>query len=81
MNTDNYSELARKYDYMLSADPVRREFFEKTLIKHKAESLLDCSCGTGSDLIMFNSIVDNVTGSESLDSMLEVARKKLNTQS
>ncbi len=77
MNIDNYSDIAEKYDYMLSDDPNRRTFFEKSLKNHGTKTLLDCSCGTGSDLLMFKSIVDNVTGSDLSDSMLKVARERI----
>jgi glycine/sarcosine N-methyltransferase len=77
MNIDNYLDLAEKYDYMLSDDPERNAFFKKVFSCNQVKTLLDCSCGTGSDLIMFNSIVENVTGSDLSGSMLSVARRKI----
>lgn len=77
MNNDTYFDLAEKYDYMLPADDKRSEFFEKLFENHHVKSLLDCSCGTGSDLIMFKSFVDHVTGSDISNSMLEVAKGKI----
>jgi len=77
MKINSYSDLAEKYDYLLSEDPNRVAFFRNLLTIRQAKTLLDCSCGTGSDLIKFKSFVDYVEGSDLSDSMLEIARKKI----
>jgi len=77
MKEDKYIEFADKYDYMMSADSSRNAFFKELCEKHQIESLLDCSCGTGNDLIMFSPIVKKVTGSDLSDAMLRVARRKI----
>ncbi len=77
MNEDAYYKLAKKYDCMLSTDEKRSEFFKQFLKKHRVKSILDCSCGTGSDLILFKSFIENVTGSDISDSMLEVSKRKI----
>lgn len=77
MKEDRYIEFAEKYDYMMSDDGARSDFFRQLFEKHHIESLLDCSCGTGNDLIMFSSIVKEVTGSDLSEAMLTVAKKKI----
>lgn len=77
MENNNYYDLAEKYDYMLSDDPARIVFFKNIMTDHNVKSLLDCSCGTGADLIMFKSFIDYVEGSDLSDPMLEVAKKKI----
>jgi ubiquinone/menaquinone biosynthesis C-methylase UbiE len=77
MKEDKYIEFAEKYDYMMSYDDARTNFFRELFEKNQIESLLDCSCGTGNDLIIFSSMVKKVTGSDLSDAMLAVARKKI----
>lgn len=74
---DKYSNIAEYYDYMLRENPVRNEFFRKIFSKHCVRQILDCACGTGSDLIMFNSLGFHVTGSDISESMLKVAQQKI----
>jgi len=38
---------------------------------------LDCACGTGKDLVLFNSLGLDVTGSDISDSMLNIAQKRI----
>lgn len=78
MNVDDrYSNIAEYYDYMLSKNPDREEFFREIFRKHNVRNILDCACGTGSDLILFNSFGYSVTGSDISESMLKVAKKKM----
>jgi SAM-dependent methyltransferase len=76
MNNDKYLEFAEKYDYMLSTDDSRTVFFRKCFEKYLVGSVLDCSCGTGNDLIMFRTLTNNVAGSDLSDAMIAVAKKK-----
>ena len=62
---------------MLSADESRIRFFKTLHDKHKFKSILDCACGTGSDVIMFKSFIDKVSGSDLSGAMLEVAEIKI----
>jgi len=51
-----YDGLAERYDWMVTDDPVRRQFFQQLFADNGVQKILDCACGTGHDLIMFNSI-------------------------
>lgn len=62
---------------MLPVDSARIAFFGSLFKKHGTKRLLDCSCGTGSDLLMFRSLLDNVYGSDLSDAMLAVAHDKI----
>jgi len=74
---DKYSNIADYYDYMLIKNPDREEFFREIFRRHHAKNILDCACGTGSDLILFDSLGYSVTGSDISESMLKVAQHKL----
>jgi ubiquinone/menaquinone biosynthesis C-methylase UbiE len=77
METDNYEELAQRYDWMTSVNPVRKMFFQTIFEKYNVKSVLDCACGTGSDLLMFNSMGVDISGSDISDGMLTVAQQKI----
>lgn len=76
-NIDTYSNIAEYYDYMAVEDRERTEFFRSIFEQHDVKSVLDCACGTGNDLLMFESFNIDVCGSDLSDSMLQVARKKI----
>ncbi len=75
--TDKYLNIAETYDYMLYKNPEREEFFAKIFKQNNVKTVLDCACGTGKDLILFNSLGFDVTGSDFSDSMLSVAQKRI----
>lgn len=77
MNVVPYAGLAARCKGILGDDRLRRRFLETLPSKHIVRSVLGFSCGTGSDLIMFSSFVDSVTGSDTSDSMLRAARGKI----
>ena len=78
MNTiDSYSNIAEYYDHMLTKNPDREDFFREIFRKYNVRNILDCACGTGNDLILFNSFGYNVTGSDISESMLKVAQQKI----
>lgn len=74
---DTYKNIAEYYDYMLKENPERKAFFSKIFEKNNVNSVLDCACGTGNDLLFFNSLGIKVTGSDLSDSMLNVAKEKI----
>ncbi len=74
---DPYKGFADRYDWINSQDPGRKEFFRQLFEMHRVTDVLDCACGTGSDLIMFHSLGYNVVGSDVSDAMLRQAQKKL----
>jgi ubiquinone/menaquinone biosynthesis C-methylase UbiE len=74
---DQYQNIAERYDYMLIKNPERESFFKKIFEKSNIKSVLDCACGTGKDLVLFNSLRINVTGSDISESMLKIAQKRI----
>ena len=77
MTDDPYKNFAERYDWMKFKNPFRDEFFRILFEKHNVRCVLDCACGTGHELILFNSFGCEVHGSDLSDSMLEQARKNL----
>jgi len=74
---DKYSNIAEYYDYMLTKNPDREKFFGDIFQRYEVKSILDCACGTGNDLILFDSLGYNITGSDISESMLNVAQEKI----
>lgn len=74
---DFYESFADRYDWMNFQDPIRKSFFMQLFEKHGVSDLLDCACGTGTDLIMFHSLGLSVVGSDLSNAMLRQAKKKL----
>lgn len=78
MDTDDpYKDLAERYDWMKLSNPARDEFFRKLFADHNVTTVLDCACGTGRDIILFDSFGCDVHGSDLSESMLAQARKNL----
>jgi len=77
MHNDAYSNIAERYDRMRTENPEREKFFRELFSENNVSSVLDCACGTGSDLLMFNSLGFKPTGSDLSESMLEQAKIKL----
>ena len=75
--SDPYEDFADRYDWMNLQDPVRKEFFRQLFEKHSVSDVLDCACGTGTDLIMFHSLGREVVGSDLSNAMLRQAQKRL----
>ncbi len=74
---DSYGNIAEYYDYMFRKNPEREKFFAKIFRDNEVTKVLDCACGTGNDLVIFNSLGVKVTGSDLSDSMLKIARQKI----
>ncbi len=74
---DTYNNIAKYYDYMLKRNPQREKFFARVFHDYGVKTVLDCACGTGNDLVMFDSLGLKVTGSDLSDAMLDIARKKI----
>lgn len=75
--SDPYEDFADRYDWMNLQDPARKEFFRQLFEKHSVSDVLDCACGTGTDLIMFHSLGQKVVGSDLSNAMLRQAQKRL----
>jgi ubiquinone/menaquinone biosynthesis C-methylase UbiE len=73
--SDRYASIAGRYARMLEEDPKRSAFFRSLFERYGARSVLDCSCGTGNDLLLFHSMGYHVVGSDLSESMLQVASK------
>jgi glycine/sarcosine N-methyltransferase len=74
---DKYADVAALYDAMLPDNHERTAFFANLFRRHNIQSVLDCACGTGNDLLMFHRLGYQVSGSDLSDSMLEVAMNKV----
>jgi ubiquinone/menaquinone biosynthesis C-methylase UbiE len=77
---DKYADIAERYGQMLEDDPKRRAFFKSLFERHGVRSVLDCSCGTGNDLLLFHSMGYYTVGSDLSDSMLKVASELIKEQ-
>jgi len=74
---DPYLGLAERYDWMKGGNPAREQFFRTLFAERRVRKVLDCACGTGHDLILFNSLGCQVSGSDLSEAMLAQARKNL----
>jgi glycine/sarcosine N-methyltransferase len=77
MKTDQYKDLAERYDLMKNRNRDRENFFDIILKKYGVRDVLDCACGTGNDLVMFHSLGFNVIGSDLSEAMLARAIQEI----
>ena len=77
MSTDPYESLAERYDWMPEHPAAREEFFHQLFARHGVRTVLDCACGTGRDLILFQRMGLQVSGSDLSEAMLAKARQNL----
>jgi sarcosine/dimethylglycine N-methyltransferase len=77
MTNNSYQDFAEHYDWMKNKSPDQDEFFRELFKRHQVKNVLDCACGTGHELILFNSFGCEVEGSDLSNSMLNQARKNL----
>jgi len=80
MTEDTYRDLADRYDLMKRKNPDREEFFRRIFAHHDIKNVLDCACGTGNDLLLFNSLGLKLTGSDLSAAMLGQADFKLKSK-
>jgi glycine/sarcosine N-methyltransferase len=78
---DPYRDFAERYDAFDAASsanaPNRKAFFRTLFEQRGVRRVLDCACGTGSDLLLFHSLGCAVVGSDLSEAMLAQAREKL----
>ena len=78
---DPYAGFAERYDLFHGEfgqqDPEQVRFFQQLFARHQVQTILDCACGTGQQLHIFQSLGYEVTGSDISPSMLAQARKNL----
>lgn len=80
MPEDLYRDFAERYDLFhgeLGEHDVVLAFFRKLFDQYGVRSVLDCACGTGTDLLLFHSLGCEVVGSDVSESMLAQAEKNL----
>ena len=81
MARDPYADFAQRYDSFFGPfgehDPKKAEFFRQLFSHHKVKSVLDCACGTGRDLHMFQSLGCEVHGSDISEAMLAQSERNL----
>jgi len=73
----HYSKDALHYDIFNEANSkLINQFIEKTLKKYKVQTVLDLTCGTGSQVFWLAKRGFEVTGSDINSKMLKIAKKK-----
>lgn len=81
MVNDEYIDFADRYDLFYKEfgkhDAKVRNFYKKLFNENQVKSVLDCACGTGHDLILFESLGCKVVGSDISESMLARAKQNL----
>lgn len=71
-----YSTLYKYYDILSGNDTSKNRVIEKILRKHKVESVLDLTCGTGSQLFWLAKRGFKVTGVDLSPALLNIAKEK-----
>jgi hypothetical protein len=59
---DKYAAIADRYSQMIERNLNRERFFTTVFDRFHIRSVLDCSCGTGCDLLLFHSLGHHVVG-------------------
>lgn len=77
MTTDAYRGFAERYDAFRTDAPERRDYFESLFRAHNVRRVLDCACGTGRDLLLFETMGIGVVGSDLSGAMLSRARETI----
>lgn len=81
MKDDLYAGFAGRYDLepesLLKNDPLMIDFFGRVFSENRVQSVLDCACGTGRHLFLFQKLGYEVWGSDISEAMLIQARKNL----
>ncbi len=74
---DFYEEFIEKYDRLISwENRFKREsgFFKTLFSKNNVKTVLDCACGTGQHVVMFNQLGFNAKGSDLSPAMIKKAK-------
>jgi glycine/sarcosine N-methyltransferase len=81
VNDDIYQGFAERYDLFFDTfgehPGATLEFFHNLFRDNGVHSVLDCACGTGHDLVMFQRLGFRVFGSDISDAMLAKAERNL----
>ena len=71
-----YEDFVEKYDKLVSLENrLKREsdFYKSVFSEHKVKKVLDCACGTGPHVIMFEKMGLSAVGSDLSPAMIEKA--------
>ena len=77
MGNDPYRDWADRYDLFPEDRSEETGFFEKLFSENRVRRVLDCACGTGNELLIFDALGCDVVGSDISDSMLTHARERI----
>ncbi len=79
-----YEDFAPQYDKLVSYTARKRRelpFWKKIFGENNVHTVLDCACGTGHHVRIFDQMGLQVTGSDLSEAMLKVARNRLGKKS
>ena len=77
MTRDRYKGFAKRNYLFDKPGPDIVEFFRDLFARHDVRAVLDCACGAGYELLIFNQLGCRAVGSDISDEMLELARENL----
>ncbi len=77
MTLDIYADFAERYELFYKSDPNIETFFAALFAKYQIKTVLDCACGTGRELMLFDKLGCRAIGSDLSDAMLAQARCNL----
>jgi len=81
MDSDLYEGFAGRYDLtpdtFAEDNPVMIEFFRRIFSQNEVHSILDCACGTGRHLILYQDLGLEISGSDISAAMLAQTRQNL----
>lgn len=75
-----YSKLSKFFDTLSNYRTIRNRAIAKILKEHKVKTVLDLTCGTGSQLLWLAQKGYAVTGSDLSPELLKIARKKIRAE-
>ena len=81
MTTDLYEGFAERNYLFDKPGPDIVEFFQDLFARNDVRTVLDCACGAGYELLIFDQLGCKATGSDISDEMLELARTNLSDAS
>jgi SAM-dependent methyltransferase len=77
VGNDPYRDWADRYDLFPEDRSEETGFFEKLFSENRVRRVLDCACGTGNELLIFDALDCDVVDSDISDSMLTHARERI----
>ena len=77
MTSDLYKGFAERNYLFDKPGPEIVEFFRDLFDQYSVRTVLDCACGAGYELLIFDQLGCRAVGSDISDAMLELARENL----